>query len=47
MFLPFSLTQCCCTHLTSDLNNCNFVDADAADLPACFDSFGKTDIEML
>ncbi|CAM9294633.1 unnamed protein product, partial [Ectocarpus fasciculatus] len=30
-----------------DLNNCNFVDSDAADLPACFESFGKTDIETL
>ncbi|CAM9762380.1 unnamed protein product [Ectocarpus sp. 13 AM-2016] len=30
-----------------DLNNCNFVDSDAADLPACFESFGKTDIEIL
>eukprot|EP00903_Cladosiphon_okamuranus_P021656 g19910.t1 len=30
-----------------DLNNCNFVDADAADLPGCFESFGKANIEML
>eukprot|EP00752_Nemacystus_decipiens_P006549 g5897.t1 len=30
-----------------DLNNCNFVDADAADLPGCFDTFGKDNIETL
>ena len=37
----------CVTHGASDLDNCNFVDADAAELPACFESFGKADVETL
>lgn len=32
---------------TSDLDNCNFVDADAADIPACLETFGKANIERL
>lgn len=31
----------------SDLDNCNFVDSDAEGISACFETFGKADIERL
>ncbi|CAM9743994.1 unnamed protein product [Ectocarpus sp. 13 AM-2016] len=33
--------------MATDLNNCNFVDADDADIPACLETFGKANVQFV